>query len=559
VARAVLVALRGDDPGGRPELDRAVASLTHLTTERVPDPATQAGRAWRVFDVSANWLILLLAIANLALVLFDYSYMACRHMYQAQGWHGLVSRYDAVRGIEPHRETETYGREARATFALLARSPESLAARAAIDNMRRRSTQLMDRDPFLTAGLRGVSERLKSRFRHHAWEEAPRYRRAARTWKAPYTWAWLQEQWRLDRDAHGRARGLDVRVWGLLKPANPWDALSATESMIGSVAYAARRGSPLPPADQRLDGFWSAENLSAARLEGEEAWYEAEIAPLLARNYWQTYRENGEPANFFWLIDCLFLPIFLAEFVARGVLGVRRGVYPNFTLFIAARWYDVIYVLPLVMYALPSAMQGPLHVVRIISVSARMERLGLINPVAIMRPYLARPLDAVADLVNVKLLTSYQDGVREFSMEKAINTLTPRQRRELEALIEANLAMVVERVLPDVRPTLEALVTRTAQQALEQAPVYAQLRELPLLGDWPELVLRRAVAETVAQMQATMLRAVNDPSNVALTRDLVTTLANSLLRHMASLGTEAQVKAMIVDVLEEQKRRTLLG
>ncbi|MEB3330629.1 MAG: hypothetical protein VKQ33_15495 [Candidatus Sericytochromatia bacterium] len=552
------MALRDGDPGKRPELDRAVASLTHFSPERVLDLGTRAGRAWRVFDVSANWIILLLAIVNLALVLFDYSYLACRHLYQAQGWHVLVARYDAVRGIEPHRETQAYARDARAAFAALGKNPNSVAARSAIAKMRKHSTDLIDRDPFLTAGLRGASERLKARFRRHAWEEAPRFRRAVRTWKAPYTWAWLEEQWRLDRDARGRPRSLDARLWGLLKPTNPWDALSATESMIGSVAYAARRGSPPPPADRRLDGFWSAENLTPERLDGEMAWFEAEVVPLLARNYWQTYRENGEPANFFWLIDCLFLPIFLAEFVARGVLGVRRGVYPNFTLFFAARWYDVIYALPLVMYALPSAMQGPLHVVRIISVSARMERLGLINPVAILRPYLARPLDAVADLVNIKLLTSYQDGVREFSLEKALNTLTPRQRRELEALIEANLTMVVEQVLPDVRPTLEALVTRTAHQALEQAPAYAQLRELPLLGDWPELVLRRAVAESVAQVQATMLRAVNDPSNVALTRDLVTTMANSLLRHMATLGTEAQVKAMVVDVLEEQKRRTLL-
>ncbi|MEB3221239.1 MAG: hypothetical protein VKS61_05050 [Candidatus Sericytochromatia bacterium] len=501
----------------------------------------------------------MLAIVNLTLVLFDYTYLTFRHVYQAQGWSALVAKYDAVRGIEPHRETEAYGREARAAFALLSKSPQSIAARDAIDKMRRRSTDLVDRDPFLTAGLRGVSERLKSRFRRHAWEEAPRFRKAVRTWKAPYTWAWCQERWRRDRDASGRPVPLEVRLWGFLKPTNPWDALSATESMIGSVAYAARRQQAVPSADRRLDGFWSAENLSPERLEGEAAWFEAEVVPLLDRNHWQTYRENGEPANFFWLIDCMFLPVFVAEFLTRGLVGVRRGVYPNFTLFVAARWYDVIYVLPLFMYALPSTLQGPLHVVRIISVSARMERLGLINPVAIMRPYLARPLDAVADLVNVKLLSSYQDGVRDFSLEKALDTLTPRQRKELEGLIEANLAMVVERVLPDVRPTLEALVTRTAQQALEQAPAYAQLKELPLLGDWPELLIRRAVAETVAQMQATMLRAVNDPSNVALTRDLVTVTARSLLRHTATLGTEAQLKAMVVEVLEEQKRKTLLG
>ncbi|MEB3196662.1 MAG: hypothetical protein VKP62_05600 [Candidatus Sericytochromatia bacterium] len=477
-------------------------------------------------------MILLLAVVNLLLVLFDYTYLDLRHHYQAFGWQEVVTRYDLVKGIEPHRETDAYGRSAEATFRMLREAPSSPETRSQLARMRSLSRRMLDQDPFLSSGLRGVSEQLKAKFRQHAWQDTASPQELVR-------WA--------DRLSL-------VRFEAALKiRPRPWDHYSVSSAMMGGNAN--KRGGEV----RILPGFWSEGNLAPARLEAEQAWFEREIAPLLARNYWQTYGEDGEPADHFWLIDCLFLPIFVAEFLIRGAIGVRRGVYQTFTLFTAARWYDVIYVLPLVMYALPPSLQGPLHAIRIISVSARMERLGLINPVAILKPYLTKPLDTVADLVNVKLLSSYQTSIQNFSVQQALDSLTPAQRQEVARLIESNVALVIQKVLPDVRPGLEELMARAAQDALEESPAYLQLRQVPVLGSLPDALLKRIITESLAQMHGTMLRAISDPENVSLTKGLISALSASLLRHMGEIGTEHQVKAMLVDMLEEQKRKLLLG
>lgn len=520
-------------PGVQAELAKSIADLVPGPHEHPPDPNTPVGLHWRIFDVTSNWLILVLAIVNLSLVFFDYTYIDLRHVYQANGWGQLVTSYDKVKGIEPHRATNKYVLTANETFRLLASDPTSPDAQAALSEMQDLSQALMKEDPFLAAGLRGVSEQLKAKFRKHEWLRTATYEQKAR-WERRFSY----ERMHAVATLHHR----------------PWDDMSVTKAMIGSQAAAAARGTTSTDNPAQL-GFWSPENLSPNRLHDEELWFKAEVQPLLDRNYWQTYDEDGEPADRFWIIDCFFLPIFLGEFLIRGILGVKRKVYPNFQTFFATRWYDAVYFLPVVVYALPPTLQGPLHLVRMVSVGARMERLGLINPVAIVQARVARLLDHITDIVNVKLLSNYQDGVRAFDLEQSMNTLTPIQRQQLQTLIENNMKMVVGKVVPDIMDEVERLITRSAAQALERAPAYNQFKQLPFFGGLPEQLIGRLVTETITQSQMTMLKTLSDPENVRLTNELIQAITESLLRHMAEVGTEDQVKAMLIDLLEEQKRR----
>ncbi len=498
------------------ELSRSVAQLIPgaVEQERQPDPNTRLGLHWRIFDVTSNWLILVLAIFNLSLVFFDYTYVDLRHVYQQNELHQLVEGYDRIKGIEPHRVTDDYVKSAERTFRLVEASPDDPFTQAALDGMIEKTKAMLKEDPFLTAGLRGVSEQTKNHIRKHIWlknvppDEALRWNRM-----------WSQERIEARLTLHHK----------------PWESLSATKSWTE---------------------FWSADNLRD-RLREEELWFKAEIKPLMDRNYWQTYGEDGRANDNFWIIDCFFLPIFLGEFIIRGTLGVKRGVYKNFKHFFETRWYDAVYFVPVLVYALPPSLQGPLHLLRVISVGARMERLGLINPVALVQARVAKILDMITDIVNVKLLGNYQDGVRRFDLEESMNTLTPVQRQQLAHLIEKNLSMVVGKVLPDVMDEAERLITHSAAHALEMAPAYQQFKQLPFFGGLPEQLIQRIVTETIAQMQVTMLKQVNDPENVRLTKDLIQAVTESLMRHMADVGTEDQFKAMVIDVLEEQKKRIM--
>lgn len=498
------------------ELSRTVAQLIPgaVEQERQPDPTTKLGLHWRIFDVTSNWLILVLAIGNLALVFFDYTYIDMRHVYQQNGWGQLVEGYDRIKGIEPHRVTDDYVKSAERAFRMVEASPDDAMTQQALEEMVAKTKALLSDDPFLTAGLRGASEQVKNHARKHIWLK-----------NVPPDEA-------LKWDGRWSPERIEAR---LTLHKKPWETLSATKSWTE---------------------FWSVDNLRP-RLHEEELWFKTEIKPLMDRNYWQTYGEDGRPNDNFWIIDCFFLPLFLGEFMIRGILGVKRGVYKNFKHFFETRWYDAVYFVPVLIYALPPSLQGPLHLLRVVSVGARMERLGLINPVAIVQARVAKVLDMVTDIVNVKLLSNYQDGVRRFDLEESMNTLTPVQRQQLAMIIEKNLSMVVGKVLPDVMDEAERLITRSAASALEETPAYKQFKQLPFFGALPEQLIQRVVTETIAQMQVTMLKQVNDPENVRLTKELITAVTESLLRHMGEVGTEDQVKAMVVDVLEEQKKRIM--
>ena len=52
-------------------------------------------------------LLAIIALANLILVGFDFSYIPWRDFYFAEA-PTIVKYYDQVKGIEPHRETQRY-------------------------------------------------------------------------------------------------------------------------------------------------------------------------------------------------------------------------------------------------------------------------------------------------------------------------------------------------------------------------------------------------------------------------------------------------------------------
>lgn len=445
-----------------------------------PPPPTVSGRLMWFGEIVVNWLILILAMVNFAVVVFDVSYLKFRHHVMAYAPE-VVYHYDKVKGVEPHQTTEAYMAQARETFRVLEARPGSREARAALNEMRGRSLTMIQEDPFAGAGLSGVWEKTKNRVRSHMELESAR---------------------------------------------------------------------------QAFEKYWSPENLAPGRLGAEQAWFNTEIRPLVARNYYRHIGEDGRPYDAFWLIDLCFIPFFILEFLIRGAVGVRRGTYPSWKAFFMLRWYDLVYFLPLLGY-LPMAQQGPVHLVRVISVGYRMQRLGLINPVAIGQRQAEKVTNVLTDIVNVKLLTNYQESVRQFDLARALGSLTPDQREEMRGFIDRNMTMVVTRVIPAASPEIEALLTRSVHQAMAQSPAYQGLARLPMFSSLTQQVLPAIVAEIVAGTQQSLAQALTDPETRELTERAIEKFSLSLLQEMARMGTEEDVKKLVIDMLEEQKTKLL--
>lgn len=450
---------------------------------QVAEPVTLGGRLARAAGRGVHWFLLVLAIVNLILVVFDFTYLELRPQYLRFA-PDLVTLYDPVKGAAPHRTTETYISRADLTLRRLEAGDRGAGTLKLLQEMRERSNALFQEDPFSGAGLSGVFEQVKNRMRRHMRLES---------------------------------------------------------------------------AKQGFSHFWSLENLATPeRVRSEARFFRDQIRPLLHRNYYRGLGEDGRPFNAFWLIDLWFVPFFAAEFLLRGLAEVRHSPrFPSWKAYAYAHWYDLFYFVPLVQYVVPFGQSGWIHLFRVFSVGHRMRRLGLLNPVEVPQQYAAQALDLVTDLVSVRLLSNYQDSVRRFDLGEVLASITPEQRETFRALAEQHAAVLVREVLPAIREDLKTLATMAAREAMASSPSYQSFRRIPLLGDWPERHLEAIVAEVVDGAETTLRNAVGSAEYRAVVDRMVDRATEVLIQHAARLKSEETLKAMIVDMLEEQKRKLL--
>jgi hypothetical protein len=136
------------------------------------------------------------ALANFGLVMFDLSYIPLRDFYLQYApnltwWYG-----EQFKGIEPHRVTAAYlevvdeiEQQLEQTGAAGLQQPQT---QAILEDLRQRSVEIIDEDPFQVADKSGTLERIKNRMRDRLDDDSAR-EAFSRFWTEDY----LQEQgWR---------------------------------------------------------------------------------------------------------------------------------------------------------------------------------------------------------------------------------------------------------------------------------------------------------------------------------------------------------------------------
>jgi len=114
-------------------------------------------------------LLALLAVINLGLVAFDWSYIPWRDFY-LRYLPGLTQWYgETFKGIEPHRDTAFY---LSRVDELKTEGMEGPEVEVILEELRDRSIALIDENPFEIAGKTGKLERIKNRMRDYMGEES---------------------------------------------------------------------------------------------------------------------------------------------------------------------------------------------------------------------------------------------------------------------------------------------------------------------------------------------------------------------------------------------------
>jgi hypothetical protein len=221
--------------------------------------------------------------------------------------------------------------------------------------------------------------------------------------------------------------------------------------------------------------------LSAHPWPQERVFWREQILPLMATNYWRTIDENGRPTDHFWRIDLLlFQSVFLADILLRMFRLRRRLPGLSWGSALLRRWSDLPLFLPFWRW------------LRVIPVVERLQNSGLVNfeplRAAVSRGVVALLAVELFEVLALQLVDGAQGLIRSPRWPQRIRRLRSHQsvsvndERELVELVRIWGPLLLRDVGPRLAPELQAVLSHSLQQSLQNVVVPPALRQLqPLL------------------------------------------------------------------------------
>ncbi len=304
-------------------------------------------------------------------------------------------------------------------------------------------------------------------------------------------------------------------------------------------------------AKKAFETFWSADYLNQKGVAPELQFFNAEIRPLMATNYFRAIGENGEPTNYFWLVDAPFVALFGLEFLARTYYLSRRHKGLTWLDAMLWRWYDVFLLVPMWRW------------LRVIPVALRLEDAELVNwnrvRAQAAQGLVATIAEEMTEVVVVQVIDRFQTSLQRGDITRLIVQATSRpyvdlnQRDEVKEIISRLLNTTVREVLPKIKPDLDAVVRNSIEAVLNQSPAYQGLKRVPGLGDVPRQLNERLVSETTTMAYSTLVAVLDDPAVTELAARLVKNFGKSLTEELKQQDSLQELQSLVNDLLEEIK------
>ncbi|MEB3178817.1 MAG: hypothetical protein VKL59_07305 [Nostocaceae cyanobacterium] len=309
-------------------------------------------------------------------------------------------------------------------------------------------------------------------------------------------------------------------------------------------------------AKQSFRIFWSQQNLEANKWQKEIAFFDKEIRPLIAINYFRRIGENSELIDNFWLIDIPFIAIFALELLGHSYYIKRR--YAGFNWLDAAlwRWYDVLLLIPFWRW------------LRVIPVAVRLDQAKLISlhhlRQQIHRGVVASFAEELTEIVVVRVINQIQDSIQRgelinwlFQKDSQRPYIDINNINEVEALAGLLVKTTVYNVLPKIQPELIAILRHNIDTAFNQSPGYRNLENLPGVGHLQKQ-LKNQLSEQIATQVTTgvysaLVSAVEDPVAAKLSSKLMERFSDALAEELKQKHTVSTIQNLLSDFLEEVK------
>ena len=410
----------------------------------------------------------------------------------------ITCLYDPIKGIEPHRDTEDYLRTVNRLQEQInqegIRSGLKLeAVQQTLAKLRQQSEMMITQNPFQVANKSGTLETIKRKMRQRVSDRVK----------------------------------VDV---------------SATEA---------------------FKIFWSTDNptypnyLSTETFNKELQWFNNELRPLIATNYFRSIGENGEPTNNFWLLDAPFVILFFLEFLARTFYVSRRYRSLNWLDAMVWRWYDIPLFIPFSLFipvlaltrAIPTALR--LHHAKLIDLHAINAR--------VREGFVAAIAEEITEVVIVQIVNQVQSTIRRGELAELLAHTTARPYidinniNEVEEISKQLIGLITYQVFPKIKPDLEHLICHSITTVLNQSPVYQGITSLPGVGDVPGQITERLVADLTQGLYESARATLEDPKTTELTIQLVRNFTSTMISEAQQQDSLEEIQTLLSDLLEEIK------
>lgn len=260
---------------------------------------------------------------------------------------------------------------------------------------------------------------------------------------------------------------------------NPFEASGATGTL-EKIKNRLRQRADVDSAKQAVRLLLAPERIARQDWQRERRFWQEQVLPLVATNYWRSIDENGRPTDHFWRYDLLlFQSVFALDILLR-VLRLRRRLNGlSWSEALLRRWTDLPLLLPFWRW------------LRLVPVLERLQGSGLIN-IEPLRAVISRAVVALLavelfEVLALQLIDGTQGLIRSRRWPGRIRGLRSHQSvssdgRELVELVRIWAPLLLARVAPRLAPELQGVLGHALQQSLQNTMVPPALRRLqPLL------------------------------------------------------------------------------
>jgi hypothetical protein len=296
--------------------------------------------------------------------------------------------------------------------------------------------------------------------------------------------------------------------------------------------------------------FWTPAYFEG-KVDEELEFFQTEVQPLLATNYYRLVGENGGYVDYFGLIDFPFGVVFALEFFARTWFISRRRTGVSWLDAMLWRWYDLFFLVPFWRW------------LRIVPVTIRLNQAQLINLNSIQKQIsqglVAGIAEDVTEIVIIRLINQIQASVRNGDIGRLLSEVDNpyidiNNTNETIEIIRILAKVLADRVLPAIQPEVETLLHYGVDKALKQSPAYQGIKLLPGGDRTLAGLSRQLVSQTYSAFSSTLQAALaEDEQFDRLLESLVSNVGKTISTELQAQQSMNKIEFLLIDLLEEIK------